>query len=180
MQSAEAANYIKALVAMSRMLQKPDVDKILAELDKVKETSLGSLLAFMHAYNLRFAPAKNAAQSAVYASLYPAMAAARDRILASLKDPGAAGTPAAGPRRPPRNQSLLGIDARAPRSGDEHPSNQAVRIAPPRQTRRAANELERPRPGMPIQGRGCFAALAQLSLVRADPGIRGGAARADT
>ena len=87
-QAAEAANYIKALVAMSRMLQKPDVDKILAELDKVKETSLGSLLAFMHAYNLRFAPAKNAAQAAIYSSLYPPMAAARDRILASLKDPG--------------------------------------------------------------------------------------------
>ena len=93
MQAAEAANYIKALVAMSRMLQKPDVDKILAELDKVKETSLGSLLAFMHAYNLRFAPAKNATQSAIYSSLYPPMAAARDRIVASLKDPGAGGTP---------------------------------------------------------------------------------------
>jgi hypothetical protein len=91
-QAAEAANYIKALVAMSRMLQKPDVDKILAELEKVKETSLGSLLAFMHAYNLRFAPAKNAAQSAVYSSLYPPMAAARDRIVASLKDSGAGAT----------------------------------------------------------------------------------------
>src|SRR5205807_2464730 len=52
----EAVNYIKALIAMSRMLTKPEVDKILAELDKVKETSLGSLLAFMHAYNLRFGP----------------------------------------------------------------------------------------------------------------------------
>jgi len=92
-EATEAANYIKALVAMSRMLQKPDVDKILAELDKVKETSLGSLLAFMHAYNLRFAPAKNATQGEIYRSLYQPMAAARDRVLASLKDPGAGGTP---------------------------------------------------------------------------------------
>ena len=86
---AEAANYIKALIAMSRMLQKPAVDKILTELDKVKKTSLGSLLTFMHAYNLRFAPPKTAAQRAVYIDLYPHMDAARDRILKDLKDAGA-------------------------------------------------------------------------------------------
>jgi hypothetical protein len=78
---AEAANHTKALVAMSRMLEKPRVEKILAELDKVKETSLGSLLAFMHAYNLRFGPATTDAQRAVYKNLYPIMADARDRIL---------------------------------------------------------------------------------------------------
>jgi hypothetical protein len=93
-QATEARNYIKALVAMSRLLQKQDMEKILTELDKVKETSLGSLLAFMHAYNLRFAPAKNAAQGAIYATLYPLMAAARDRTLSSLKDSGASAAPA--------------------------------------------------------------------------------------
>jgi hypothetical protein len=88
----DAANYIKALIAMSRMLEKPDVEKIVAELDKVKETTLGSLLAFMHAYNLRFAPAKTDSQRAVYASLYPLMADARDRV---LKDATAGTTPIA-------------------------------------------------------------------------------------
>src|SRR5262249_51202876 len=68
---ADAANYIKALIAMARMLHKPDVEKIIAELDKVKETSLGSLLAFMHAYNLRFGPPRTEAQRAVYRNLYP-------------------------------------------------------------------------------------------------------------
>jgi hypothetical protein len=88
----EAANYIKALIAMSGMLQKPDVEKIIAELDKVKETTLGSLLTFMHAYNLRFGMPKTEAQRAVYANLYPLMAEARDRV---LKDATAGSTPLA-------------------------------------------------------------------------------------
>jgi hypothetical protein len=91
-QYAEAANYIKALIAMAGMLQKPDVEKIIAELDKVKETTLGSLLTFMHAYNLRFGPPKTEAQRAVYENLYPLMAEARDRV---LKDAAAGSTPVA-------------------------------------------------------------------------------------
>jgi hypothetical protein len=89
---ADAANYIKALIAMAGMLQKPDVEKIIAELDKVKETSLGSLLTFMHAYNLRFGAPKTEAQRAVYANLYPLMAEARDRV---LKDTTTGSTPLA-------------------------------------------------------------------------------------
>jgi len=84
----EAVNYIKTLIATSRLLQKPQVDKILAELDSVKETTLGSLLAFMHAYNLRFGPPQNDAQRAVYTNLYPVMAAARDRTLKDAADGG--------------------------------------------------------------------------------------------
>lgn len=87
----DAMNYIKTLTAMSRMLAKPQVDKILAELDTVKETSLGSLLAFMHAYNLQFGPATNDAQGAVYASLYPIMAEARDRIMKDMGDDAVGG-----------------------------------------------------------------------------------------
>jgi hypothetical protein len=89
---ANAANYIKALIAMAGMLQKPDVEKIIAELDKVKETTLGSLLTFMHAYNLRFGPPKTDAQRVVYSNLYPLLAAARDRV---LKEAGAGSTPIA-------------------------------------------------------------------------------------
>jgi hypothetical protein len=80
-QYAEAANFLKALTAMTRMLQRPEVGKILAELGSVEETTLGSLLSFMHAYNLRFGPATTPAQRTVYRNLYPIMAEARDRIL---------------------------------------------------------------------------------------------------
>jgi hypothetical protein len=81
-QYVEAINHIKALIGMSRMLEKPQVDKILAELDSVKETTLGSLLGFMHTYNLRFAPANTPEQRVVYENLYPIMDAARDKVLA--------------------------------------------------------------------------------------------------
>jgi hypothetical protein len=77
----EAINYIKALMGMARMLEKPQVEKLLAELDSVKETTLGSLLGFMHTYNLRFAPATTPGQRTVYENLYPIMAEARDRVL---------------------------------------------------------------------------------------------------
>jgi len=80
-----AVNYIKTLLGMARMLEKPQVDKILAELDSVKQTTVGSLLGFMHTYNLRFAPASTPTQREVYRNLYALMDPARDRI---LKDAG--------------------------------------------------------------------------------------------
>ena len=84
----EAANYIKALAAMSRMLEKPRLEKILAELDKVKTTTVGSLLAFMHAYNLRFGPASTESQHTVYQNLYPMMADGRDKIMKGARGRG--------------------------------------------------------------------------------------------
>ncbi len=66
---------------MARMLEKPRLEKILAELDKVKTTTLGSLLSFMHAYNLRFGPATTEAQHTVYQNLYPILAEGRDKIM---------------------------------------------------------------------------------------------------
>ncbi len=81
----QAQGYIKTLLGMARMLQKPEVGKVLAELDSVKETTLGSLLGFMHAYNLRFGPASNAEQRAVYVSLYPMLDEARDKMTKDLE-----------------------------------------------------------------------------------------------
>jgi len=91
----DAVNYIKGLIGMARMLEKPQVDKVLAELDTVKETSLGSLLGFMQTYNLRFGPATTDDQRAVYERLYPLLDEARDKVLEEAKAAGvgAAGTP---------------------------------------------------------------------------------------
>jgi len=100
----EAVNYIKALYGMARMLEKPQVDKIIAELDSVKDTTLGNLLGFMHTYNLRFAPATTDAQRAVYTNLYPAMAQARDKVLAEADAANAPNAPNGA--RPPQNRDL--------------------------------------------------------------------------
>jgi len=95
-QLVAAENYVKALAGMSRMLENPQTEKVLAELEKVKDTSLGSLMGFMHTYNLRFGPATTPEQRAVYETLYPLMVAHRDKV---VKDAGIPAPPAAGQAR---------------------------------------------------------------------------------
>lgn len=80
-QRVAAQNYIKALSGMSRMLEKPEIDKILAELKDVKTTTLGTLLSFMHIFNVRFGVADSPKAEKVYEELYPMMAGFRDKIL---------------------------------------------------------------------------------------------------
>lgn len=80
-QKIEADNYVKTLSGMTRMLENPKVEKVIAEVQKVKQTTLGSLLGFMHTYNLRFAPATTPEQRVVYQQLYPMMVALRDKIV---------------------------------------------------------------------------------------------------
>jgi len=120
-QAAEAANYIRGLLGMARMLEQPQVDKILAELDMVKETTLGSLLGFMHTYNLRFGPATTDAQRAVYESLYPMLDEARDKILKDLGDTGTGNAPVArdNPGRPTDFFQGMHLDHLERRSGGD-------------------------------------------------------------
>jgi len=77
----QAEDYVKALAGMARMLDNPQTDKVLGELEKVKNTSLGSLLGFMHTYNLRFGPATTTEQRAVYETIYPLMVEHRDKVV---------------------------------------------------------------------------------------------------
>ncbi len=78
----EAESYLKSLYAMTRMLERPDCEKIIAELDSIKETTLGSLLGFMHTFNLRFGRANTPEQRAAYEQLYPVVAGKhRDRVV---------------------------------------------------------------------------------------------------
>ena len=77
----QAINYLKGLAGLSRMLEKPNVDAVLAELEKIDTTTVGALVAFMHSYNLRFDAATTPKQIAAYRDLYPMMVAERDKIL---------------------------------------------------------------------------------------------------
>jgi hypothetical protein len=86
-QLIEAKNYVKTLLGLSRMLENPRVEKAIAALEKHPKTTLGSLLGFMHAYNLRFGPANKADQREIYDNLYPKLVAHRDRV---YKDTGIA------------------------------------------------------------------------------------------
>jgi hypothetical protein len=73
-----ASNHIKALAGVARMLHSPQVEEILAALDKYPGTTVGDLLMFMHAYNLRFAPAKTVRQREIYQQLFPVLDRLRD------------------------------------------------------------------------------------------------------
>ena len=80
-QPAEARDYLKGLTGISRMLERPNVGKVIGELEKIKTTSVGHLLGFMHSYNLRFGVAGSDREKVVYRELYPVLASERDRIL---------------------------------------------------------------------------------------------------
>jgi hypothetical protein len=77
----QATNYIKGLAGFSRMLEKANVDQVLAGLEKIDQTTVGNLIAFMHTYNLRFGPATTPHQRDAYRQLYPIMVNTRDRLL---------------------------------------------------------------------------------------------------
>jgi hypothetical protein len=108
---AQAINYLKGLAGLSRMLERPNVEAVIAELEKVKSTTTGNLVAFMHSYNLRFAPATTPKQRAIYRELMPAMVDSRDKILGR---PGEANANANNtPPRPVENPTAMfhGLDA---------------------------------------------------------------------
>ena len=67
------------------MLEKPDIDQVLAELEKIEKTTIGNLLGFMHTFNLRFAPATTPRQRQVYSELFPILDQTRDRIIGEVK-----------------------------------------------------------------------------------------------
>jgi hypothetical protein len=81
----QAVRFINASSALIRLLEKPDTRAALAELRKVKDTTIGNLLGFMHAYNLRFAPATTEKERQIYHQLHQTLDQTRDQILAEAK-----------------------------------------------------------------------------------------------
>ena len=72
------------------MLNDPSMKKILARLEDDKGATVGDLVAFMNAYNLRFGPATTDRQVAMYRDLLPILTSLRD----SINTDGASPTPA--------------------------------------------------------------------------------------
>lgn len=87
-----ALNFARSLVAMTRMLEKPNVEAVLGELRNIDKTDLNHLLGFMRTFNLRFGPATTPQQRTAYAQLFPTMDGVRDKLLAELKLPEASPT----------------------------------------------------------------------------------------
>ncbi len=81
----EAARFLNACSALIGLLNEPETRQALAQLRKMKDTTIGSLLGFMHAYNLRFAPATKLREKQIYRQLYDTLDQTRDQILSEAK-----------------------------------------------------------------------------------------------
>jgi hypothetical protein len=90
------------------MLEKPDIRQALSELRKVKDTTIGNLLGFMHAYNLRFGAATTLKEKQAYQRLFEILGHTRDQILAEAKLDSTATARAAGPEQ--ATDFLQGLD----------------------------------------------------------------------
>jgi len=84
-ENQEALKFVKTVTALTRLLEKPEIDEVLKELEKIEKTTVGNLLAFMHTFNLRFAPATTPRQRLVYNELFPILDQTRDRIISEAK-----------------------------------------------------------------------------------------------
>ena len=76
----DALNYLTTLAALNRMLNDPSMKKLLAGLEEGKERTVGDLITFMNAYNLRFGRATSDRQIEIYTRLVPILAAIRDEL----------------------------------------------------------------------------------------------------
>ena len=86
-----ARNSLKAMAGITKMLYSPKIEKILAELEDYQGTTLGDLLGFMQAFNLRFAPANSYRQRLIYLKLYPMLSEQANGSLGSLAGGGGQG-----------------------------------------------------------------------------------------
>ena len=76
----EALNYFTTMASLSRLLNDPSMKKFLEKLNNNEERTVGNLVAFMDAYNLRFGPATSDRQIQIYQMLVPILTAIRDQV----------------------------------------------------------------------------------------------------
>jgi hypothetical protein len=98
-QRDEADNFLKALLGLSRMLERPDIEEFLKGLNRYPTTTMGHLITFMHSFNLRFGMAKTPEQEAAYDQIYPMLVQLRDQVQAQGSNPMTAQAPLPDPRQ---------------------------------------------------------------------------------
>jgi len=80
----EADRYLKGLHGLAGMLKTPAIDVILAGVENRPDATLGELLSFMTAFNLRFGVATTPRQREVYSALFPKLVQLRNEIAPAL------------------------------------------------------------------------------------------------
>jgi hypothetical protein len=76
----DAKDYFTTLASLSRLLNDPSMKKFLALLEDDKERTVGDLIVFMNAYNLRFGATTSERQLQIYRRLVPILTGLRDDV----------------------------------------------------------------------------------------------------
>jgi len=77
----DALDYFNTLASLTRLLNDPSMKAFLAKRDDGEERTVGNLVAFMTAHNLRFGRTTADRQVEIYTRLVPALKAIRDEAL---------------------------------------------------------------------------------------------------
>jgi hypothetical protein len=81
----EAVNFVTTCSHLLNLMKKPDIQPAMIALKKVQDTTVGNLLGFMHAFNLRFGRATTLKEKQAYSRLFEVLDQTRDQILAEAK-----------------------------------------------------------------------------------------------
>ena len=82
---AEATKFLMACTSIVALLEKPEIGPAILELRKIQDTTIGNLLGFMHAYNLRFGAATTVKEREAYGRLFVILDQTRDQVLDEAK-----------------------------------------------------------------------------------------------
>jgi hypothetical protein len=83
----DALNYLTTLGALNQMLNDPSMKELLSELEEGRDRTIGDLITFMNAYNLRFGPATSDRQAGIYTRLVPVLIDIRDELNPGGRNP---------------------------------------------------------------------------------------------
>jgi hypothetical protein len=100
-QRDECDNFLKALYGLGKMLERPQIEQFLKDLNRYPQTTVGHLISFVHTFNLRFGVAKTPEQEDAYDQIYPLLVQLRDQAQAQNQGPSpvaAAQAPLPNPR----------------------------------------------------------------------------------
>jgi hypothetical protein len=80
-----ALGFVIASSSLLDLLEKPNIGPAILELKTIQDTTIGNLLGFMHAFNLRFGIATTPAERRAYSQLFEILDTTRDQLLAATK-----------------------------------------------------------------------------------------------
>jgi hypothetical protein len=78
--------YLKSLRGLLNVIQTPALNLLLSGVENHPDATLGELLSFMSAYDLRFGQAKTEPQRLAYDKLYPLLVDVRDEVAPALAE----------------------------------------------------------------------------------------------